>query len=122
MQGELGRPAVCSGTAPGEESHDDYCCQTCSAIPTEVLPFRLQAEAVGDTMDYFLSFHGLFSPSLLHKGVLRAQWCKRLPDHTGCSVHHGAVMKYMRVSHQNLMGLVRKPAENHLCMNVRKLI
>lgn len=98
MQGEeLGRPAVCSGTAPAEESEDNYYCQTtCSAIPTEVLPFRLQTEAVGDARAYFSPFHSVFSPSLLHKGVSKAQWCKQLPDHTGCSVHRDAVMKYMR--------------------------
>lgn len=85
--------------SPGGESHDNYCCQTTSsAKPTEVLPFRLQAEAAGDARAYFTPFHGLFSPSLLHKGVLKAQWCKKLPDHTGCSVHRGAVMKYMRGS------------------------
>lgn len=99
MQGELGRPAVCSGAVPGEESHNNYYCQTtCSAIPTEVLPFRLQVEAAGDARTYFTPFHNLFSSSLLHKGVLKAQWCQQLPDHTGCSVHRDAVMKYMRKS------------------------
>lgn len=67
------------------------------AIPTEVLPFRLQTEAVGDARAYFSPFHSLFSPSLLCKGVLKAQWpLEPLPDHTGCSVHCGAVVKYMR--------------------------
>lgn len=104
--------AVCLGAAPGEESHDYYCCQkTRSAIPTEVPPFRLQTQRAGDA--YSSPSHSLFSPSLLRKGILKAQWCKQLPDPT-------RVLWWNTRDHRNLMGFVRKPVEKLRCMNVGK--
>lgn len=89
--------AVCSGADPGEESHDYYCCQTtCSAIPAEVPPFRLQTQRAGDARAYSSPSHSLFSPSLLRRGVLKAQWCKQLPDPASSAHHQHAVMKHVR--------------------------